>query len=145
VAGTHTVTGTYSGSGSHLGSGSSGFALTVNKRTISVSISCAPVPGMVGTSTTCTATVTDTDVGTKSLPSGTVSFASSGAGTFLDSPCTLAPVGPTEPFSSQCAVTYTPSMAGVHTITASYSGSATHLAADGSYALTVIPFDDERP
>src|SRR3989442_1453799 len=48
----------------------------------STGVSCTPPTVVVGQATTCTATVADTDVGTKSAPTGTVGFSSSGSGTF---------------------------------------------------------------
>src|SRR5919201_1070509 len=119
-AGTHNITGTYGGDASFLGSDNSAspFAVTVTKRHTSTSVSCAPSSLPLAASTTCTATVSDTESsGTKSAPSGTVAFASSGTGTVSGSPCTLSP-GTT---SSTCSVTYTPTAgAGTHNITGTY-------------------------
>jgi len=87
----------------------------------------------VNDSTTCTATVNDTDIGTKSTPSGMVSFTSTGVGTFSAlGTCTLDSTG-------KCSVTYTPTEVGTgtHTITGTYAGDATHASSSGSTSVTV--------
>ena len=77
---------------------------------------------------TCTATVTDTETSGPITPTGTVSFtaAPTGSGVFSLSSCTL-PAGTGA--SVRCSVTYTPTGLGTgsQTITASYSGDASHL------------------
>src|SRR2546423_15186784 len=83
TAGSHKVIATYDESSSALHAGSSGsYTITVNRRTTSTTVSCSPTVVAVNANTTCTATVSDTDNGTKSAPSGTVTFAADGAGTF---------------------------------------------------------------
>jgi Big-like domain-containing protein/beta-propeller repeat-containing protein len=126
--GTHTITATYSGDAAHASSSGS-TTVTVTKRSTSTTVSCVPSTVSVGSPTVCTATVKDTDTGISSTPTGTVSFASSGPGTFVGSPCTLA--------AGQCSVTYTPSAAGTHTITATYSGDAIHAPSSGTTPVTV--------
>ena len=99
-------------------------------------VSCSPGSVVLNRSTTCTATVTDTETTDPSTPTGTVSFTSSGAGTFGGSPCTLQGSGMT----ARCSVTYTPTSrgAGSHTITADYGGDlagqghGAHLLSAGS-------------
>ena len=80
-SGTHTITATYGGDSTHNGSAGS-TTVSVTKRSTSTSVSCSPGTVLVGSSTTCTATVTDTAAGTKTTPSGTVTFTSDSAGTF---------------------------------------------------------------
>ena len=68
-------------------------------------------------------------------PSGTVTWTTNGAGSFVTSPCTLSGTGG----SATCSVTYTPSSvgAGSHLVTASYSGDTNFLAGNGNQAVTV--------
>ena len=86
-----------------------------------------------GSSITCVATVA-TVSGTNS-PTGTVSWTTSGAGSFVTSPCTLSGSGGT----STCSVTYTPASVGTgsHLITANYAGTTNFLASSGSQTVTV--------
>lgn len=94
--------------------------------TTTTEVSCSPGSVVVNRSTTCTATVTDTETTDPSTPTGTVSFTSSGAGTFGGDPCTLQGSG----MSARCSVSYTPTGVGTgsHTITADYGGD---LAGEG--------------
>src|SRR5439155_3687448 len=73
---------------------------------------------------------TDPPAGPTAVPAAALSFASSGSGGFSGSPCALV-AGST---SSSCSVTYTPTGAGSHQITASYSpsGSVHDSSADAS-------------
>ena len=93
------------------------------------SVSCGTNTVVYGGNITCTATVT----ATSGTPAGTVSWVTSGAGSFTTSPCTLA--------SGSCSVTYAPSTlgSGSHSITATYGGSASFLTSDGNQAVTVTP------
>ena len=107
--------------------------------TTATAVSCTPNPVVVNTATTCTATVTDViGSGQDAVPSGTVNFSSSGAGSFSATTCTLAPAAG---FSASCAVTYTPSVSGTQTITASYplTNAPSHrfAASSGTTSLTV--------
>ncbi len=80
-AGTHKLSGAYSGSATHKIS-DGGFDLTVTKRTTATAVSCSPGSVALNEGSSCTATVSDTDGGTKSFPSGSVSFGSDNPGTF---------------------------------------------------------------
>jgi hypothetical protein len=136
-SGTHTITADYGGDSTHATS-SGATTVTVTKRSTSTSVSCAPGTVAVGQSTACTATVADTGTGTQTTPSGTVSFTSSGPGSFGGSPCTLSGSGP----SASCTVAYMPGASGTlrsDTITASYSGDSTHQTSNGSTAVAVQP------
>ena len=90
-------------------------------------MTCSPGTVAAGTLSTCTATVADTDTGTAITPTGTVSFGSSGPGSFGGSPCTLSQ---TSPGVASCSVSYTPGASGVPSrsdaITASYVHDTTH-------------------
>jgi large repetitive protein len=141
VAGTHTVTATYNEASSALHASSHGsFDITVTTRATTTTVTCSPSTIPAQDTTTCHAVVADVDFGTKSDPSGSVTFSvSGGSNTDFDSTtCTLAT--PTAS-SSSCDVHYTPSAvgSGTHTINASYGGSSLHTASsdpDG-FAVTV--------
>jgi large repetitive protein len=130
-AGTAVVTGAYGGDLTHESSQGQ-TTVQVGKRSTSTSVSCTPASVAVGDKATCTATVSDSSGGSASTPGGTVSWSSSGAGTFSSSSCTLDASG-------KCSVDYTPSAVGTgtHTVTGMYSGDAAHNGSSGSAALTV--------
>jgi len=104
---------------------------------LEIVVQCSPNGVGVGDTTICTAIVTDL-LPAPSTPTGTVSFASSGPGTFSSpgSACTLAPTATRQ---GSCSVTYTPSAvgSGTHTITASYPGDATHAPSQGDTPVSV--------
>ena len=97
-------------------------------------VACSPATVVVGQPTTCTVTVPNAANSSQGPPTGAVSFASSGPGSFTGSPCTLSPAGSS---AASCQVTYTPSGYGSQTITASYSGDSTHPASNGTTSVTV--------
>src|SRR3989454_308079 len=138
--GPHTITASYGGDASHLGS-SAAFVVTALKHETSTEVSCSPAVVPVGSPTSCTATVTDSTPTSASAPSGTVSFSADLASSAFAS-CTLGGAS-TDPLtgavSTSCAVSYTSTVAGPHTITASYSGDATHLASTDITTVTVTP------
>ena len=89
-----------------------------NGHPTTTTVTCAPNPVVVNAPATCTATVTDViGGGQDAVPTGTVTFSSSGAGSFSATTCTLAP---TSGFSASCSVTHTPTTIGIRTITANY-------------------------
>jgi len=129
---TGNVTSTESGPGN---SASANITITARTTTTSVSFSVNPI--VYGQTTQVTATVVDTDSGTKSNPSGTVSFTSgAGSDVFSSTTCTLAPLGATTD-TSTCSVNLTSTTVGVDPVNASYGGSATHASSSGSANLTV--------
>src|SRR5207247_306893 len=87
-----------------------------------------------------TATVTDSTPTSASAPSGTVSFTAD----LASNACTGSTRGgaSTNPLtvavSSSCAVSYTPTVVGPHTITASYGGDASHLGSSGAFVVTAL-------
>jgi Ca2+-binding RTX toxin-like protein len=105
-------------------------------RLTSTSVSCSPRTVAVGRSSLCTALVSDTDAGAVSLPTGAVSFGSTGAGGFSAKQCVLSGSGA----SASCSVSYLPSAvgSGSHAISAGYGGDATHQASGGTRAVVVI-------
>jgi Bacterial Ig-like domain (group 3)/Galactose oxidase, central domain/Immunoglobulin I-set domain len=103
-------------------SDTTGKPLTVTKRSTSTTVTSLSLGTVVvAQSTTVTVTVVDTDSGTASDPAGTVSLASTGAGSF--GTCTLGPSGTTGTVT--CTASYTPSSAAVspQTITASFTAT----------------------
>jgi len=132
-AGPVTITAGYSGDLSH-GTSSGTSALTVDMRSTTTALSPSPTTVTAGSVTTFTATVKDSDGGTATVPTGTVSWSDGGAGGTFSSGgiCTLTS-------SATCKLTYTaPSVAGPLTITASYSGDATHSVSSGKSSFTVL-------
>jgi len=134
--GTHTITATYEGDATHASSSGS-TVVKVTLRSTTTTDSCSPSSFQANGSTTCTAVVTDMASGTKSAPTGSVSFSSSGAGSFSSSSCLLTPTGTTG--TASCSVLFTSTKAGTQTISASYSGDTTHSASTGSTTVTVTP------
>ena len=100
----------------------------VTPDTTKTTVKCAPTKGTVAKANTCTATVTDVTT-PSSTPSGGVTSIG-GNGTFAGSPCTLSSAG-------SCAVTFTPTAKGTSTLTATYSGDATHATSKGTAKLKV--------
>jgi hypothetical protein len=92
-------------------------------------VKCSSTKANVNATVTCTAKVTDATT-PSSVPSGTVTWKSSGAGTFTPAAsCALS--------SGSCAVTYEPTAAGKQTLTASYPATAQDLASTGTAKLKV--------
>src|SRR5439155_494902 len=82
--GAHLISADYSGDLKHAPSSGS-TTVSVTKRSTSTTLGCDALT--VGVLATCTATVSDTDVGTKTTPTGTVSFSSTDAtGVFVRMP-----------------------------------------------------------
>jgi len=130
------ITAGYSGDSSH-GMSSGASALTVGRRSTSTSLSPSSTTVTVGSITTLTATVKDTSVGTKTAPTGTISWSDGGkGGTFSPATCTLSQTGPD---SSKCNVTYTTSLApaGSIKITAAYAGDGSHSKSSASATFTI--------
>ncbi len=109
---------------------------TINKRSTLTTVSCSPGSVTVGTLSTCTTTVSDSSPGTSTVPGGTVSFASDGAGNFNSPNCTLVAPATGPP---SCSVDYTPTAAGTgtHTITGTYNGDLTHATSQGTGTVLV--------
>src|SRR5439155_223627 len=125
-----TITGTYSGDSTH--STSSGpSSLTVTLRATNTTLIPNPAPISIGVSSTFHGKVLDSSSGTKSIPTGTVSWDDAGAGGSFSSPsCTLAQYG-SSPSTSICDIVYTPSTTPV-TINGTYSGDSTHSTSSGT-------------
>jgi hypothetical protein len=96
-------------------------------------IGCAPNRFASSAATVCRATVTDTAGSGQTTPTGTVSFTTSGTGTFYGSPCTLSGSGA----SASCAVLFTSFPRGGRIIGAGYGGDGTHSASSGFTGVSV--------
>lgn len=122
-----TITASYSGDPNNVGSSGSDSlnVLALEAPVPSVTISCSALTIDIGASVTCTTTV----IG--SSPTGTVTFSSNDTGARFNpsSTCTLS--------SGSCEVTYTPSVSGTSTITASYSGDANNPQSSMIFHLNV--------
>jgi YVTN family beta-propeller protein len=127
-SGSQTVTASYGGDGNHSASTGQA-ALIVSLRVTTTVVTCQRVNPVIHM---CTATVTDTSAGSASVPTGTVSFASTGPGRFSATQCTLSGSGT----SASCTVSYASLPRKAQTITASYGGDSIHQASTGSAALT---------
>ncbi|MDO8617056.1 MAG: hypothetical protein Q7T33_15205 [Dehalococcoidia bacterium] len=135
--GTHTITGSYAGGGVHHASSAAADILVVLRST-STSVSCAS-PVNISQGSACTVTVTDTAGAGASSPGGTVSFTTSGFGTFSPAAsCALSPAGSD---SSSCPVTYTPSAYGTgsHMIGATYPAGSVHGGSSNSTTIIINP------
>jgi len=93
--------------------------------TTSTTVSCTPSTVVINEASRCTATLTDTETG-PTTPTGTVTFTPGGA-------CALAGTGS----SATCSVDITPAATGTLSVSARYSGDATHQSSSGSKTVTV--------
>ncbi|MEA2484033.1 MAG: hypothetical protein QOC55_1980, partial [Thermoleophilaceae bacterium] len=108
------------------------------ERASTVTVSCAPSPVHPGEAASCTATVADNDQGPVVSPTGTIAFATDGAGAFgAAGRCTLAAGGTG---ITACSVPYTPSAvgSGTHRISATYTPNVSYRRAmSGALDLAV--------
>ena len=112
-------------------------ATVQNGHPTTTTVSCTPGTVGVNNSTSCKATVTDNSIVNATTPSGTVTFASSGTGTFSGT-CTL--IGVLASASCTLNVTYTPTAVGTgsHIIFGTYQGDSSHNSGTGTFTLTVL-------
>jgi len=105
------------------------------------SVSCSPATVVAGDATTCTATVSDAAERGQTTPTGTVSFASDGPGSFESAAsCTLAE---TKTGVAACHVSYTPTATTAtpvrtDTVTVEYEGDYRHDGSSGSTSVKVL-------
>jgi hypothetical protein len=92
-------------------------------------LSCVPSQVALGGSTSCTATVSS--LGGATFPGGTVSF--SGGSFAPGSSCTLSALTG----AIACKLSYKPASIGTDSISATYSGDATHQGSTGSVTVVV--------
>jgi hypothetical protein len=111
-------------------------------RPTKVVVQCKPETMNPGKTTECLITVSDNAAGKKVAPVGTVAMTTNGPGSFDATSCTLEPAVT----ASRCSVHYTPTRigTGIHTITATYSGSEVHAPGAKSLAVGVTPPNDDR-
>jgi hypothetical protein len=128
ASGTHELTASYAGDSTHQPSDATTAVQVAPIYTVT-SVACQPQQLAVGQQTTCTVTVTDTGT-IQTYPTGGVSFFSDGSLEGFTPPfCNLS--------GGSCTVTYTPTAAGSHEITAKYAGDPTHPPSDGTTTIQV--------
>src|SRR5947199_309816 len=141
TAGAHAITASYGGDATQADAHTAAAAAVTDiERPTTTSINCTPASFTPGASTSCTATVTDVVVAPSlhdALP--ILSFFADAATTAFAS-CTLSGTGS----SASCSVTYTPTTAGAHAITASYGGDATHEGSSGATAAAMTVTKDRK-
>ncbi|HXQ75902.1 MAG TPA: fibronectin type III domain-containing protein [Acidimicrobiales bacterium] len=94
-------------------------------------VNCTPATVNEGATTVCTATVSDSTL-PSDTPAGTVTWSSSGSGTFTGGPaCTL--------HAGTCSVNYVPSATGNQTVKAVFPTSSQWLTSNGSAKIKVKP------
>jgi hypothetical protein len=120
--GSHSITGAYSGDLTHAGATSAPVIQTVNKISTTTGLTSTPNPSKPGQTVMFTATVSS---GSGQTPTGTV--------TFLDGKTVLGKPSPLS--GGSAAVTVNSLSVGEHSITAAYSGDASH-SGSTSPALT---------
>jgi len=130
--GTQTITASYLGDSFHLGSPAASFAITVGKRSTSISMYCSS-PYKINTRTTCTVTVLDASPGYPLQPSGNVNFASNHAGRFSSKACSLNENNDIV----TCSVSFTPTRTGSYTLKATYGGDSDYLGSTTSQTFKV--------
>jgi N-acetylneuraminic acid mutarotase len=116
-------------------------ATVSNGHPTTTKVTCSPAMVGVNNSTSCTAIVIDNNSTAPTTPTGTVTFQSSGSGTFSGT-CSLTGTGNNA--SCTTGVTYTPTAigTGTHVIRGTYLGDSTHNPSisigSQSFTLTVI-------
>ncbi|OLB45857.1 hypothetical protein AUI07_06435, partial [archaeon 13_2_20CM_2_53_6] len=139
VTGQLSVSADYSGDSTHA-SGQGSTTVNVTPAILnptSASVSCVPNTLTISSPTTCTATVTDTSLSGAMTPTGTVGFTTNSTGTFTPTSTTCTLAAGTTAATASCSVSYTPTVAGHHLITGSYSSDSTHSGSTGSLNLAV--------
>jgi len=142
------ITGTYSGDANNLVSAGSDSVVFSPPQPTTLALTCDTT--IVNSKTTCTANVQASKNSNGQL-SGTVSFSSSGAGSFGTVKCgpsngnhgngnSIRTQDPGRGGDNlQCSVAYTPSASGSQTIAGSYSGDTYNSGSSGQFALIVNP------
>jgi hypothetical protein len=93
------------------------------------SFHCSPEAIQAGLMAKCFVTVE----GEGGAPTGAVSFATAGRGSFTSDSCALVDDG--DGRTSSCTLAYTPNATGAHQLTASYAGDSTHGPSAASFLL----------
>jgi hypothetical protein len=119
VGGTQSITAQYGGNSNFTGSTSGTYDQVVNPLSTTTTVSGTPSPALIGQPVTYTASVSPIPDG------GTVAFTDNG-GPICGSVSVNTSTG-----QAACPVTYTAAQAGIHTVTAAFSGDA-----DYAYSLS---------
>jgi hypothetical protein len=115
-------------------SGSTSATIVLYNRATSITVSCNPALVQVGQAATCSALVTDIALGSARTPTGTVTWTSSGPGSFSSATCALSGSG----VSATCSVNYNAHSAGSQVITGSYGGNTAQPGATQQTTLVVV-------
>jgi len=135
--GAKTLRASYSGSPTFAVGGPGVANITASPHPTSTEVACTPPNVILGQATSCRATVTDTSA-TPIAPTGSVSFSSTGPGSFSPTSCSLSPVSG-QPNRSSCAVNHTATApAGPRTITGNYGGATNFAASSGQTAFSAL-------
>jgi Hypothetical glycosyl hydrolase family 15/Bacterial Ig domain len=112
-------------------------SILVSRRQSTTAVSCG-TPVTLPAPSTCTVTVTDVSGGSAVAPTGEVTFAAAGDGAFNPPRCSLMPRSGS---SSSCSVTYAPTTAGGHGVTATFPSDLDHQASSSlaPAVITVAP------
>ena len=135
-SGPHTITATDPPeSGSTVATGTA--SIVVSRRQSTTAVSCG-TPVTLPAPSTCTATVRDVSGGSAVAPTGEVRFSAVGDGAFGSPGCSLVPSSAS---ISSCSVTYTPTTAGDHRVTATFPSDVDHVASSSPVpaVITVEP------
>jgi len=118
--------------GSYAAAGTGGYDLSVTMKASKTTASCSPtsVPALSSKTVTCNAKVTGY------LPTGTVSWSQSGAGSvsFVAASCTLSKVSLS---ASSCSVTLAGAMPGKVLVNATYAGDPNNLPGSATHKLSI--------
>jgi hypothetical protein len=126
------VEGSYGGD-SHYQAATAGFSMLVTPVTSKTAVSCKPTSAAAGSSTTITCGATVTGY----LPTGTVSWSESGAGSVSFSATTCTITSLKNPNQAACSVTMTGKTAGKVTLQATYSGDTNNKGSFRTAKLTI--------
>src|SRR3989441_2788537 len=135
ATGAHDISASYGGDTQHsTSSTTSPVTITVTLDSTTTTLVCTPLATAPNQAVSCTVTVTDTVAGrTPVNPTGTITWAHTGSGNFNVGACTLNGGTP-----STCTVTYTPTAAGLHDISASYGGDPIHATSSSTTPSTIV-------
>jgi hypothetical protein len=138
---TQAITATYSGDAYHGGSSDTFQAVlgtTPSSQTTVSELTCDTTYLQAGQRANCTLTITSASGTT---PTGTANWSTSGSGTFSRQQCSVQ--GYDDPHDGngqlQCSAQFTATATGAQTITATYSGDASHTASGDTFNVFVEP------
>jgi hypothetical protein len=135
------ITAIYGGDALHAESSGATIAEVITPQPTATALECTPSSVVAGSQSTCKVTVSEAAGVAQSTPTGKVSFASSGSGSFSGSArCTL---GESSGGVGSCFVTYTPggtpaTQVRSDTITATYGGDTLHTESSAGQSVQVL-------